>query len=218
MGYRLKDGLSFCVTGRHVIFLDVEADRYFGLRPGCEEAFHRLLAGNEPGPALAGLVKSGLVREDSETTKGLEPVSVPRAVREVPKRPRSPLCRQSLACVIAQIRAMALLKTRRFGLIVREIENRSQQAAFGNTKRAEQDWGPIVSAFAASANLRPRSGHCLISSIAFVHVAHCAGLQAKLVLGVSAAPFSAHCWVQADDYVLNDRLENIRPFEPILAV
>ena len=33
-----------------------------------------------------------------------------------------------------------------------------------------------------------------------------------------ASPFSAHCWVQQGDVVLNDTIENVRPFTPIMAV
>jgi hypothetical protein len=31
-------------------------------------------------------------------------------------------------------------------------------------------------------------------------------------------PFSAHCWVQADDVVLTDTLDIIRRYQPIFAV
>jgi len=31
-------------------------------------------------------------------------------------------------------------------------------------------------------------------------------------------PFQAHCWVQFEDHVLNDHLDNVRNFTPILIV
>ena len=61
--------------------------------------------------------------------------------------------------------------------------------------------------FDASSWLLPQRGQCLPRSIAFLKVLLAAGLSAKLVIGVSASPFSAHCWVQmsgGQDYILFD--------------
>ena len=39
-----------------------------------------------------------------------------------------------------------------------------------------------------------------------------------LVFAVMTRPFAAHCWVQLDETVLNDRLDHVRKFTPILVV
>lgn len=218
MGYRLRDGLTFCVTGQRAIFLDVRADRYFGLRSEWDREFQAFIAGGEAGPAMPALVDAGIFIETDGIDEAIEPAQVMRAVREFPIKPVSPLGRQSLHCIFAQFRTLLHLRTRQFGAVICEIEERARLLDIKGKDASEQDWIAAVSAFASSACLRPRDRHCLTSAIAFLHVAHKAGHKAKLVLGVSATPFSAHCWVQAGDYVLSDRLENIRPFEPILAI
>lgn len=218
MGYRLRDGLTFCVTGQRAIFLDVRADRYFGLRTEWDREFQAFFASGEAGPAMPALVEAGILIETDGVGDAIEPARVTRAVREFPIEPVSPLGRQSLHCIFAQFKAMLLLRTCPFGVVIREIEERSRLLDIKGKDASEQDWIAAVSAFASSTCLRPRDRHCLTSAIAFLHVAHKAGHKAKLVLGVSATPFSAHCWVQAGEYVLSDRLENIRPFEPILAI
>ncbi len=43
------------------------------------------------------------------------------------------------------------------------------------------------------------------------------GCDARLVFGVTM-PFSAHCWVQAEDVVLTDTLDIVRRYQPIFAV
>ncbi len=44
------------------------------------------------------------------------------------------------------------------------------------------------------------------------------GLKPDLIFGVSMRPFRSHCWVQVGDIVINDRLDNIRNFTPILVL
>jgi len=79
-------------------------------------------------------------------------------------------------------------------------------------------WTSIARAFSASAPLRPRADHCLTSSIAFLYAGLAKNLDAQLVFGVHSAPFTAHCWVQSNATVLNDRLEKVKTFTPILVL
>ncbi|WIW90284.1 lasso peptide biosynthesis B2 protein (plasmid) [Sphingobium sp. V4] len=217
MGYRLRDGLSFCVTGNRAIFLDVAADRYFGLQPEKDLAFQRLLQGKAPGAALASLVGGGILVEDEGAAGLPQPVTVARATRELALNLDAACWKYRFAFLYAHIRAIARLRFCDFGTVVEQIERRSRAADVKATA-SQREWTALASSFAAATWLLPRSGQCLPRSIAFFEVLLSTGYRAKLVIGVSASPFSAHCWVQADDLVLNDRLEHIRPFEPILAI
>lgn len=218
MGYRLREGLSFCITGGRAIFLDVDADRYFGLHPQWDEAFQQLVRGNAQTQVLPQLIHAGILLETAAQSAPILPAAVPRALREIHPVVRSPFSRQSLVFILAQLRAAIKLKTTPLGVIIAQITEEGPTGPI--------EWGTpqlamcidICSAFSSCRALRWRAGHCLTSSIAFLSVVRGAGMEARLVLGVSAAPFSAHCWVQAGDCVLNDRLENVRPFEPLLAI
>jgi hypothetical protein len=64
----------------------------------------------------------------------------------------------------------------------------------------------------------PLQGECLYrAALLRAHLGRLAG-HTHCVFGVSTWPFSAHCWVQWGGVVLNDRLQRVRRFTPILAV
>ncbi|MBO9708023.1 MAG: lasso peptide biosynthesis B2 protein [Caulobacter sp.] len=64
----------------------------------------------------------------------------------------------------------------------------------------------------------PFQGECLYrAALLRAHLGDLAG-RTHWVFGVSTWPFAAHCWVQLDGLVLNDRLQRVRRYTPILAV
>jgi hypothetical protein len=52
----------------------------------------------------------------------------------------------------------------------------------------------------------------LVDFLAYLH------FYPDLVIGVRLAPFSFHAWVQFGDIVLNDEVDTVRPYTPILVV
>jgi len=64
----------------------------------------------------------------------------------------------------------------------------------------------------------PLAPLCLPDTIAFLRFAARRGCFPRLVFGVEAWPFAAHCWAQADDIVLTDALHHARSFSPILVL
>ncbi len=59
---------------------------------------------------------------------------------------------------------------------------------------------------------------CLLDSIALVRFLAWRGLYAELVFGVTDDPFSAHCWVQSGDLVLNDTVGDVGAHTPIRVI
>jgi hypothetical protein len=64
----------------------------------------------------------------------------------------------------------------------------------------------------------PRPYLCLFDSLALIHFLARFELHPDWVFGVTADPFEAHCWVQAERVVLNDRIERVAAFTPIMCV
>jgi hypothetical protein len=59
---------------------------------------------------------------------------------------------------------------------------------------------------------------CLYDSLAAFEFLSHYGVFPNLVIGVRASPFSAHCWVQHQDSVLNGQPAYCAEFAPILVV
>lgn len=214
MAYKLRNGLHFCVSEGRSILFDVPGDRYFALQPAADAAFQDIVRGHEPGPAVRDLERANILIWSDSESEPLRPASVTKAVREIECEPALPFVRFSARCLIAQLRAIAWLRLRSFEAVIGSLGTRYRSGTDGR----EQDMIALSRAFAATAPLRPRHRHCLSSSLAYFHVIRKLGMNAKLVMGVCAQPFSAHCWVQSGETVLNDRLENIAPFQPIFYV
>jgi hypothetical protein len=57
---------------------------------------------------------------------------------------------------------------------------------------------------------------CLVDSLILAEFLHRYGYPARLVIAVHPRPFSAHAWVQVGDCVIDDTVETVRRFAPIL--
>jgi hypothetical protein len=58
---------------------------------------------------------------------------------------------------------------------------------------------------------------CRFDSLALIEFLFGHGCLPQWVFGVKCEPFAAHCWVQDDNYVLNDSVEYVQRFTPIMA-
>ncbi len=64
----------------------------------------------------------------------------------------------------------------------------------------------------------PAQRACLLDSLALIDAMAVQGCAADWIFGVRLQPFGAHCWVQHRGVVLNDELEHVALFVPILWV
>ena len=76
----------------------------------------------------------------------------------------------------------------------------------------------LVRAASAAAFLLRSHDRCLVRGLAFHAACRKKGLDSKLVVGVIAHPFTAHCWVQAGSIVLLGGYEQARLYTPILVL
>jgi hypothetical protein len=66
--------------------------------------------------------------------------------------------------------------------------------------------------------LRSSKDACLLESLSLLHVLGLYGIHAHWVFGVRTDPFFAHCWLQKHDCVLDDSLDRVGQFTPIMVV
>lgn len=146
------------------------------------------------------------------------PAHLPTPTRDLPCVTRPTSKRLLARCVLAQLMSAHRLRRRTLIDTVQWISHRRTILSDRFSGNSEGQWPKIAGAFLATHMLRIHSDHCLTSSLAALDVGLSLGADAHLVFGVYPSPFSAHSWLQAGDTVLNDRVEYVRTFTPIMAV
>lgn len=76
----------------------------------------------------------------------------------------------------------------------------------------------FVRAFDQARLLKTAANRCLPRSIALALVLAGHGVRGTVVIGVRRSPFGAHCWVQSGTVVLNDTLDEVQRFTPLLVL
>lgn len=215
MPYRLRSGLSFCEVDGTVILLDVPADRYFALSPPSSAAFLAYVRHprEKPGPALEQMIEHGVL-EPNDTKIGIAACSAKTAAGTMltGSSPKAPVV-DIVEALGRRLIAEAALKSVGFARQVEAVRRRdlpgSADAAIA--ARASE-------AFAAAALWRARTRRCLSISFATLSWLAHRGCSAELIFGVRLHPFQAHCWVQHEGRLINDPVDAVRSFTPILAL
>jgi len=218
-GYRLRTGLSFCRIDNRTLFLDLQADRYFGLGGPLDRAFQALLDTGAADPALAILVERGLIIPCPE---GGRPSPCPAASPgPILPPPLEPPARPSLLAIASALVARVHWTLRvRYRPLAANIDRLARRKDAPASKL-----GPAPATIARLAEAHRRAGlilsardQCLPTSMALMAALTKRGARPTLVLGVKLNPFQAHCWIELAGTVLNDAPDHVRPFTPIRRV
>jgi hypothetical protein len=219
MGFMLRPELSFCHVSERVLFLDTQRDRYFCLSPGPEAAFVRLVAGSDLSAADLSAVerlRAGGLLHDTEL------VAAPQPCRPPPEPMGSLLDefgkarpRQVAAALTALVWSRIALKLVGLGQVLRDLE---RCKAIGTMPWPMIDLLATATAFQQATLLASPLDQCLIRSLAIARRLAACGIRPDLVIGVKLQPFAAHCWVQHETMLVNDRIDVVRDFTPILVV
>jgi hypothetical protein len=219
MDYSLRPGLSFCRDGDRFIFLDVPRDRYFALTDRAAACFARLTDGapasDEDEPQLRSLVGQLLVEGAGPPIRAVVPPPRPRTSL-IDVQVRADPCRDIMAWVAFR-RAILQVRYRSLDHLLARLA-RTKSALGPEQASARTVAERAASSFHRAGSLASLSDRCLPHSIAASRWLHRRGVNAILVIGVSVDPFQAHSWVQVDDMLVNERVEGVRDFLPILVI
>ncbi|PLR06785.1 hypothetical protein CFHF_24300 [Caulobacter flavus] len=207
--------LAYCIERGAVTLLDIRRDRYFGLPPALEATFVDLAAGgfwiSSSSPQIGRLVALGLLAEGpAPSTTPIPPVCTGWL-------DDAPIVRASPRNILAAGRAVLdarLLQTRGFASVIESLRARRSGAMAPDLGRLRDE----VCAFQAGRPWIPVKPVCLLDSLALLKFLEARSLSSTLVFGVIRRPFAAHCWLQVDDIVINDHLDHVREYQPLLAV
>lgn len=200
-----RSSLAWCRTGDHLVFLDLESDRYFRLPREREQT------------CLTTLAKEGLA-------DWRQPAVLPRPEDWRSPRTSSP-ARDGGDFRLARVaRALWVQRRieRRFAagafLSVLQDLRRTRMRCDAPHEELSEGGKAVVRAFEHARLLRSAADRCLARSVALAGCLAASGDECHVVLGVTSPPFSAHCWAQKGDLVLNDSLEEVQRYTPILVV
>ncbi|ASR45178.1 hypothetical protein BEN78_15170 [Xanthomonas citri pv. mangiferaeindicae] len=226
MPYQLRSDHSFCRVDGRVVLLDLTGDRYFRLQPELERVLvaHLVEGADCTEDELAHLAALGVLTEDAQQTPFFDRVAPtpPRrsALEEAPLSAAIPFGAQLRTLVLVAKLSIAL-KTRALINILASVSNeRAARTPGAETARSIDESGLIDAAgtFARARLAVPIETCCLLDSLSLLRFLSGRGLFARLVMGVTGSPFSAHCWVQAGDLVLNDSVGHAMAHTPIRVI
>jgi len=212
----LKPHVSFAMVDGRAVFLDLRSDRYLALDGVAAKAFDdlRLSADDRTSSMLAEpLLASGLF------AIGDQPASVRPTSASVPRRsnrdePGRPLTGDVLAVLALVVRARCALRVMPIARVLAGHMGRGT----GVPAQPPSAVVALASRFRRARALVPIKPTCLQDSLALHAWLAAHGAFATLVLGVRLDPFAAHSWVQHGDTVLNDALDRVATYTPILAI
>ncbi|WP_176591878.1 lasso peptide biosynthesis B2 protein [Sphingobium sp. EM0848] len=213
-GYSLRDGLSFCRTEGRTIFLDLNADRYFGLRPALEQAFCSLIDADRIDDRQCDtLLEAGIIIRSPASSR---PVPCPLAHPAEARLPLEKACPSPALVASALTRRLwwrARLRQLPFSRNIRVIEQRKHSV----TQRGVpiDRLARLDQAYRRAAMILSARDQCLPTALSLASWLIALSIRPNLVLGVKLNPFQAHSWIEVDGMIMADDPDQVRPFSPI---
>lgn len=234
----LSKDVFICSVGTQLVMLDLRRDEYSSL----DRAQAKLLAGRVPGwpvsadlsdsvpggeeevrSLLKSLVEDGVLTVDPAKGKSADPVSPERAtavlnvseavdIAWVPRLWFLQLCVDFFVChYLVRFRPMHKI----FGTLRRSGPSQSPMCC---PELQERLRCAVALYFRARPYLFGANNRCLFDSLLLMRFVRRFDVYPNWMFGVQSEPFSAHCWVQLGQTLLNDSLERTQAYTPILAV
>lgn len=200
-----------------IVFLDAAADAYLCLvQAGAQLTLQgdgAVVAHDEASAQT--LLEAGLASRAPRPASRAIPA---KPLIDLPGAARRPGPRELAAAMFAARRASRDFRRLGFGqILARAGQGRPIDAA---DPAASGDAGVLEAAavFAALRPWLPVGGACLQRSYLLLSHLRRLGLDAAWVIGVRTWPFMAHCWLQSGQVALDDDVERLVAYTPILAV
>lgn len=239
--YQLAPGVHFCTSDGRIVFLDLRRNRYLCLNRRNSENAAILIGGpdlfNEKRHApvdaavysntedtrllVAALIQKGLLTRGSANGGETACCHIPLAARSTlsakSKAKRAASAINWASFIRASLTASWKLRWYSMQRTVESVKHRKQGHPLAPTN-GQQNLPELVEIFNCLRPYYIRRYLCLYDSLALIEFLALYQLFPRWVFGVTAEPFNAHCWVQERDQVLNDTVEYVRSFTPIMAI
>ena len=232
--YYLPSHAFACLTGKYCMFLDLKRDSYFSvprhameeltpwignwrLTP-CSEARTSTRLSVAAAALASELLAEGMLMEGPETSPDMTRAACAAdgdlesmKVADLNARRKKPIWIAAAALLYADWALRILPIARVIDTVCKRKRSRLAAGPMDCERAAY-----LTTAFLKYRPLFPRDYRCLFDSLALVRFLSRYDLYPDWVFGVQEDPFSAHCWVQAGAVILNDRLDNVAGYTPIM--
>jgi hypothetical protein len=217
------------------VFLDLRHDKYFCLGRDQSLALAHLLKawnrsgsrgktnsrGGETTAIIHALADKQLAVEASVGKLATPPDVAPpiSGWSNAPESPKTSIRTSNLLRVYqSALIASTKLRFQTIECTVRTVENRKRSWQKESVAGHAHATARIVATFHSLRKHYPRRHRCLFDSLALVEFLASYRIFPQWVFGVRMEPFGAHCWVQENAWVLNDTVENVQAYTPIMAI
>jgi hypothetical protein len=230
--YYLPHHVHLCEFDDGGVLLDLRREKYFGVNSGAMQSLTAFMRGHgncaaaqqeDAQSTLAELEKSRLITRNRDLGRPFRPLTL-ACTDAVPFEGRVPgeagiQPAQVLRFFSTGTLAALELRTRSLERIVARLrERKARHAASLHAPDAASTIG-LVKIFRRLAPLLFTTREfCLRDSLMLVEFLAWHDVFPTWVIGVRTRPFGAHSWVQHDALLLNDTLQHVETFTPILAV
>lgn len=223
MHYGLPPHLSYCLIDGRTIFLDIDRDLYFRLESSLEQGFLSYVHAEDGDQSHRdALLERGILIPGSDRTNLAHRTLLQPSQSLIELRDRKVCARLAdvLEILLIVLRFHRHLKTLPLKSILDSLKSREAKGHLGMWRAAPHDPQILDAAemFMQARRFVPIETSCLLDSLSLIRYLDKRGMTAELVFGVTDAPFSAHCWVQAGCVVLNDTVGNAMAHTPIRVI
>lgn len=233
----LQQHVFLCRADRHWVILDVVRDKYLCVDRHEFESLGPWLHGWEgtaeqgvknvpeaPDDAMAlgqALLAAEILSEHADGAKAARPTNLAPPTDALDPElsvPAHGSWAHALGFFLSSARASRQLRKQPFESIISFVRGRKHRNGRSALPFDLERARSLIAAFNALRLFYPRPYLCLFDSLALLDFLARHGLFPEWVFGVTAEPFEAHCWVQEGSTVLNDTIERVAAFTPIMRV
>lgn len=232
--YGLSQDVFSCIAASRIVFLDLRQNRYLCLRREDSAAVRRPLGfprwstcselpceGSQnhrrTQRILSVLLRHGLIEPVTTTARpGIAQINMPTV--SVASSATEP----DIIYTHHHVRRFALAAlASSWNLRLRSMQRTVNRVKMRKHRGGRSRTGELPELLAIFERLRPLYGRryvCLYDSLALLEFLARHGHFADWIFGVKVEPFGAHCWLQYQDQLLNDSVDYVRNFTPIMVV
>ena len=218
---RLADHVFVADIDGRAVVLDLARDRYFALNPDLSRELRGLLAmeGGAPDAALrdracAVLVRQGILTTDARPSNRRAAPLLETALWPSLATVDAPHLGLQVSALLALNAASASLRLRPISGTVAWLSRRKRRSPADVRRRPEA----LLRAYRAARPGFPEKPICRLDALGLVLFLNRHGHPADLVFGVRLEPFQAHCWAQLGAAAVNEPVDSLRQYVPIMIV